>query len=77
MTENNIDTSKLSLLGDFNFRQIDWKKMEVSSGLSEKFFITVQDNLLTQVINEPTGGYNILDLAFVSDTRFNTTLLCR
>jgi hypothetical protein len=41
--------------------------MEASSGLTEKFLNTIQDNLLTQIVDEPTRGNNILDLAFVSD----------
>ena len=48
---NNIDTINCLLLGDFNFRQINWNKMEASSGLTEKFFNTIQDNLLTQIVD--------------------------
>jgi hypothetical protein len=44
--------------------------MEASSGLTEKFLNTIQDNLLTQIEDEPTRGNNILDLAFVSDPSF-------
>jgi hypothetical protein len=32
--------------------------------------LTWQDNLLTQIVDEPTRGNNILDLAFVSDPSF-------
>ena len=67
---NSVDTSNCLLLGDFNFRQINWNKMEASSGLTEKFLNTIQDNLLTQIVDEPTRGNNILDLAFVSDPSF-------
>jgi translation initiation factor IF-2 len=45
LTINNIDTSNCLLLGDFNFRQINWNKMEASSGLTEKCLNTIQDNL--------------------------------
>jgi hypothetical protein len=44
--------------------------MEASSGLTENFFNTIQDNLLTQIVDEPTRGNNILDLAFVSYPSF-------
>jgi hypothetical protein len=43
------------------------------SGLTEKFLNTIQDNLLTQIVDEPTRGNNILDLAFVSDPSFVMT----
>jgi hypothetical protein len=59
---NSVDTSNCLLLGDFNFRQINWNKMEASSGLTEKFLNTIQDNLLTQIVDEPTRGNNIFVL---------------
>ena len=55
------------LIGNFNFRNINWKNLSSSRAIDETFIECIQDNLLTQVVMEPTRGNNILDLALVGD----------
>ena len=54
--------NKLILLGNFNLLEIDWLK---NRALRQSDIYTlmdvVQDNFLTQLINEPTRDSNILD----------------
>ena len=57
----------MSLLGDFNFRNIDWNTEQGSRKIEQDFIDTINDNLLHQIIDTPTRGDNILDLAFVGD----------
>ena len=49
------------VIGDFNFRNIDWNLM-VGNRESEEFLKVLQDNFLKQLVTEPTRGNNILDL---------------
>ena len=53
--------NNLCIMGDFNFRNIDWDNI-VGDYESEDFLDAVQDNFLNQLITEPTRGDNILDL---------------
>ena len=63
----NIDAENVTLLGDFNFRSISWDSGDCSSQLAHQFLDCLEDNLLTQVVNSPTRGDNILDLVLVGD----------
>ena len=65
---NKINTKNSILLGDFNFRGINWETMAGSRELEDQFIFAINDNLLTQLVSEPTRLENILDLAFVGDT---------
>ena len=62
-----IDNQNVILLGDFNFRNINWQSNECSSSLEQGFIDCIDDNLLSQIVDQPTRGANILDLAFVGD----------
>ena len=53
--------SQVCVVGDFNFRNIDWGLMTGNSE-AEDFLTVIQDNFLKQVVLEPTRGNNILDL---------------
>ena len=59
---NSIDTDNVILLGDFNFREIDWDTNEGHSPLSRKFLSCLEENMLFQLVKEPTRGPNIFDL---------------
>ena len=50
------------ILGDFNYRDIDWENNVGSSSDSEEFINVVNDNFLKQLVNQPTRDNNILDL---------------
>ena len=54
------------ILGDYNFRRIDWEGV-VGDEESEEFFGVLQDNFLKQVVREPTRGENILDLVLTNN----------
>ena len=62
-----IDNQNVMLLGDFNFRNINWETGDCSRPLEQIFIDTINDNLLHQIIDIPTRGANILDLAFLGD----------
>ena len=64
---NRIDTTNCILVGDFNFRQINWETLEASSPLANKFLDCVMDNCLSQVVDQPTRHLNLLDLVLVGD----------
>ena len=64
---NSLDNQNVMLVGDFNFRNIDWKSGKCSRPLEQFFIDSINDNLLEQMIDIPTRGSNILDLVFVGD----------
>ncbi len=49
------------MVGDFNFRNIDWSLM-MDNKEAEECLKVIQDNFLEQVVVEPTRRNNILDL---------------
>lgn len=51
----------LCIMGDFNYRNIDWSN-NTGDNVSEEFLELINDNFLRQLINEPTRENNILDL---------------
>lgn len=56
-------TSNVCIMGDFNFRNINWQNL-TGDYESEEFLEVVQDNFLFQHVLEGTRGNNILDLVF-------------
>ena len=65
---NAINTDNVILMGDFNFRQIDWENGDTNCEVAQLFLDTVEDNLLTQMVDKPTRGNNILDLLLTGNT---------
>ena len=59
---NAVDTDNSIIVGDFNFRDINWDLCEAPSALSKKFLSCIEDNLLFQLVEKPTRGKNILDM---------------
>ncbi len=57
-----IDNDNVLLMGDFNLRDIDWAKWEATSASSTKFLDTLEENELTQLVDKPTRGKNLIDL---------------
>ncbi|XP_072046857.1 uncharacterized protein [Amphiura filiformis] len=51
---NAIDSDNTIILGDFNFREINWTQCEAPSALGKKFLSCVEDNLLFQLVKKPT-----------------------
>ena len=64
---NKINNDNCVLLGDFNFRRINWSSVTGSSILETQFLDTISDNLLDQMVLSPTREMNILDLVLVND----------
>lgn len=61
------------IVGDFNCPNIDWTN--VSSSPPNHFLLDCcLNNYLTQIVREPTRGNNTLDLVFVNDVSFATTV---
>lgn len=54
----------LVLVGDFNFQDVCWKYGTAERKQSRSFLECVEDNLLTQLMREPTREGTLLDLLF-------------
>ena len=74
-TMNNIKISHKVLMGDFNFKNIEWDTMTANSVADEQtkqFINTINDTFLFQHVTEPTRyrinqQANILDLVFTNE----------
>lgn len=63
-----LSTNELILLGDFNLPEIDWLNNRAlrHSDIYTLMMDVVQDNFLTQLVNQPTRESNILDLVLTT-----------
>jgi hypothetical protein len=62
------------IVGDFNSPDIDWKMLDASTTC--RFLLDCSlDNFLTQLVDTPTRGNHILDLMFVNDPSFVSSVL--
>ena len=53
----------ISILGDFNFTEIDWIKMEIGTSITAHTFLSkIRDLGLKQIVTAPTLGDNLLDI---------------
>ncbi|RMC13075.1 hypothetical protein DUI87_10606 [Hirundo rustica rustica] len=59
-------SSALVLVGDFNLPDICWELNTAERRQSRKFLECVENNLLLQLVGEPTRGRTILDLLFAN-----------
>ena len=64
---NATDNEHTMLLGDYNFRNINWEDSSTKRNIDQEFVDTIQDNFFTQIMDSPTKGDNILDLAYTCD----------
>ena len=64
---NKINTDNVIIMDDFNFRDINWDTNVATSLLSKKFLSCLEDNMLFQLVKEPTRGSNILDLVLTGN----------
>ena len=63
----NDEQKEIMIIGDFNYRDIDWETMQTSSSRSEAFMEVVMDNLLIQHVTQPTRQESLLDLVITSN----------
>ena len=65
-------------MGDFNFPNVKWEPGKIPANLNSVENDNVQlnflleflrNNLMSQVIMDPTRGYNTLDLIIVNDVK--------
>jgi len=61
------DHSNIVIVGDFNFRGIDWLTLEGSNYIENAFIETILDNSLSQLVTQPTRGKNIFDLVLTDN----------
>ena len=64
--------SHLLVLGDFNYKYIDWPSMSSTVPMEKKFLDCIQDTYLTQHIDEPTrwrgtDNPSLIDLVFTNE----------
>lgn len=64
---NRNDQSDCTLVGDFNFRDIDWVNGTSLHQLNSMFINTVMENGYTQLVDEPTRGPDILGLVLITN----------
>ena len=66
---NNLSTPELVLIGDFNLSKFDWTKNTPLPGSEPHMLLTdiIQDNFLSQPVDQPTREGNILDLVLTSN----------
>ena len=72
-------TYDLFITGDFNLPNVDWESLEVLVGGTSELNLSAQlllnfmsTHLLTQMVNVPTRGNNILDLVLCNNDRLVT-----
>jgi len=53
-------------MGDFNLPDVYWKYNTAERKQSKKFLECMEDNLLTQLVREPTREGALLDLLFMN-----------
>ena len=63
---NSACNSNTLILGDFNLPTINWDTHEVNNEEGRLFMECCQDNFLTQFVEKPTRGKNILDLVLAN-----------
>lgn len=65
---NDIGPDDTILVGDFNFRDIDWQNNTTISAASKCFLDATNENYLQQIIEEPTRDKYINDLVLTNNT---------
>ena len=62
----------LVIIGDFNLPWIDWLDVRAACDSANNSLLIdiIQDNFFTQLVNEPTGECNILDLVLTTSPEF-------
>ena len=53
-------------MGDFNHGHIQWKSLESTGGEDQQFLFLIHNRFLTQHMQEPTRGDNVLDIVLSS-----------
>ena len=69
---NSKGYSHILMIGDFNYRQIDWDKMTSCDHEESQFINCIEDHYLTQHVKEPTrwrgnDTTSVLDLVFTNE----------
>jgi hypothetical protein len=59
--------SGMMVMGDFNHGDIDWDCLQAEKVSSRYFMNKVQDLFMTQWVEEPTRGENVLDLVLTTE----------
>ena len=63
---NRVSCEKVIVMGDFNFPELSWGENDFVSE-SHPFVECLNNNFLTQLVDEPSRGKNYLDLVISSD----------
>ena len=61
------ERKEVMVIGDFNYREINWETMQAGSKKAEDFLDVVMDNLWTQHVTKPTRLNSLLDLVLTSN----------
>lgn len=66
-TLRNLSHKDLIVFGDFNYPGVNWQSLDTQGKQASEFLDAVMDGYLTQHVNFPTRGENVLDLILSSD----------
>ena len=61
------EKKEVMVIGDFNFKEINWDTMKAGSTKADNFLDVVMDNLWSQHVTKPTRQNSLLDLVITSD----------
>ena len=62
-----VNNKQVFLIGDFNYPDIEWSRLQAKSEASQRFVDCMEDSYLTQHVTGATRGGNVLDLVITSD----------
>lgn len=69
-----VSKDRVIIMGDFNFPELDWCKIETLSD-THPFIKCINNNFLDQLVDKPTRGDNILDLIMTTDVSIINNLV--
>jgi len=64
---NEVSNKHMLLMGDFNYKGINWLTSQASETTAQQFLDCLEDSFLTQHVTEPTREDSILDLVITDE----------
>ena len=62
-----VSSQHILLMGDFNYKGINWHTFQASEPADQQFLDCVEDSFLTQHVTEPTRENSVLDLVITDE----------
>ena len=64
---NEVCNRHFLLMGDFNYKDINWQTHQASEPIAQKFLDCLEDSFLTQHVTQPTRDNSVLDLVITDE----------